>query len=90
MTAENVAQAYQFVASGNAEVGLVAGPLLLQDKAGPRGSWWLVPETLHVPIAQQALLLREHPGGRAFLAYLRGPEALAILRARGYGVPDDF
>jgi len=90
VTAENVAQAYQFVASGNAEVGLVAGPLLLQDEAGPRGSWWLVPETLHAPIAQQALLLRETPAGRTFLEYLRGPEALAILRARGYGVPDDF
>jgi molybdate transport system substrate-binding protein len=89
-TAENVAQAYQFVASGNAEVGLVAWPLLLQGEAGPTGSWWRVPETLHAPIAQQAVLLRENPGGRAFLAYLRGAEALAILRARGYGVPDDF
>lgn len=90
VTAENVAQAYQFVASGNAEVGLVAWPLLLQGEAGPRGSWWRVPESLHAPIAQQAVLLREDPGGRAFLEYLRGPQALAILRARGYGVPDDF
>ena len=79
VTAENVAQAYQFVASGNAEVGLVAGPLLLQDEAGPRGSWWLVPETLHAPIAQQALLLREHPGGRAFLAYLPNLKTVILV-----------
>ena len=40
--------------------------------------------------SRPAVLLREGPGGRAFLAYLRSPEALAILRARGYGVPDDL
>ena len=68
----------------------MAWPLLLQGEAGPQGSWWRVPASLHAPIAQQAVLLRENPGGRAFLSYLRGPEALAILRARGYGVADDF
>lgn len=90
VTGDNVAQAYQFAASGNAEIGLVAWSLLLQGEAGPGGSWWQVPESLHAPIAQQAVLLRENPGGRAFLEYLRGPDALAILRARGYGVPDDL
>lgn len=90
VVAENVAQAYQYVASGNAELGLLAWPLLLQGASPPTGSWWRVPQDLHGAIDQQAVLLRESAAGRAFIDYLRGEEALAIIRAQGYGVPDDF
>jgi molybdate transport system substrate-binding protein len=90
VTAENVAQAYHFAASGGAELGLVAWPLLRAGGAAPPGSWWRVPAELHAPIEQQAVLLRDETAGREFLAFLRDPEALAILRAQGYGVPDDF
>jgi molybdate transport system substrate-binding protein len=81
----NVAQAYQFVATGNAEVGLVA---LSQVAGHGRGSRWPVPAELHPPIAQDAVLLRrgaENPAARAFLDFLRGPEAEAVKRTFGYG-----
>ena len=48
---ENVGQAFQYVVSGNAELGLVAWSQLHQGHKPKRGSWWLVPESLHGPIA---------------------------------------
>jgi molybdate transport system substrate-binding protein len=84
---ESVAQAYQFVFTGNAELGFVA----LSQVRGPdqpaTGSWWLVPRELHAPIAQDALLLRqaaEPAAAQALLNYLRRPEAIQLLRQFGY------
>jgi molybdate transport system substrate-binding protein len=86
---ENVAQAFQFVASGNAELGFVA---LSQVERGGRaivdGSFWKVPTELHQPIEQQALLLRNRDVARGFLRFLRSDEARAIIRQYGYTTPD--
>lgn len=49
---ENIAQTYQFVASGNAELGFVA----YSQVKGKAGSHWLVPASLHSPLRQDALL----------------------------------
>jgi len=84
----NVAQAYQFVASGNAELGFVA---LAQVAGHEQGSRWIAPETLHAPIAQDAVLLSrgaESEAARAFLAFLRGPRARAVKQKYGYGPGD--
>ena len=81
----NVAQAFQFVYSGNAGVGLVALSLVARLSSG---SQWLVPDSLHSPIAQDAVLLRRgvsNPAAAAFLAFLRGPEADAVRNKYGYG-----
>lgn len=87
---ENIGQAHQFVASGNAELGLVALAQISGPGRSESGSRWLVPERHHAPIRQQAVLLRraaDTEAAQAFLAYLRGPEAAATLRAFGYAVP---
>lgn len=81
----NVAQAYQFVETGNAELGFVA---LSQTAGGDGGSRWLVPERLHAPIAQDAVLLKrgaDNPAARDFLEFLKGPRARAVNNAYGYG-----
>ncbi len=84
---ENIAQAYQFVATGNAPLGFVA---LSQVFAGGRireGSAWIVPAALHEPIRQDALVLdkgRDNPAAAALMQYLRGDKARAIIRAHGY------
>lgn len=83
----NVAQAYQFVATGNAELGFVA-LAQLSDRAG--GSRWLVPQDWHAPIKQDAVLLAhaaDNPAARAFLAYLHSAEAQAVIAAAGYALP---
>jgi molybdate transport system substrate-binding protein len=81
----SIGQAYDFVRSGAAELGFVAQSQII-DEAG--GSRWLVPETLHDPIAQDAVLLKvgaANPAAKAFLAFLKGAEARAIVRRYGYG-----
>ena len=83
---ENVAQAYQYVASGNAELGFVAYAQIVQA-GGPTGSFWEVPPELHTPIEQQAVLLREDEVARALLAFTRGDEGRAIIAAHGYRTP---
>lgn len=83
---ESVGQAFGFVRSGAAELGLVALSQVLVA-AGEDGSTWIVPESLHAPIEQQAVLLRDAAESRAFLAFLRGETAGAIIAASGYGAP---
>jgi len=84
---ENVAQAYQFVATGNAQSGLVAlSQLLLGDGAG-RGAYRIIPDELHTPIRQDALLLRSGTAAEAFLKYLRSEPAARLIREAGYGLP---
>lgn len=81
---ENIAQAWQFVATGNAPLGFVAVAQLNPDLGG---SWWLVPDTLHSPIRQQAVLLRQGEGStaaQAFYRFLKQPPAGNIIRAYGY------
>ena len=87
---ENVGQAFQFVVSGNAELGLVAWSQLHQDNRPMQGSWWLVPESLHEPIEQQAVQVKAGKAAQDFLAFLRSEKAIEIFRAYGYGVPDDL
>ncbi len=82
----NIAQTYQFVETGNAELGFVSLSQIVRHRAGSR---WLVPQALYPPIAQDAVLLvqgRENSAARQFLAFLGGPEAAAIKREFGYGV----
>ena len=82
----SITQAYQFTATGAAELGFVA---LSQVIEAPGGSRWLVPSDLYAPIDQGAILLStgdKNPAARAFLQFLRGPEAKAIIRRYGYQV----
>lgn len=87
VTGSSIGQAFAFVSTGAAELGFVA----LSQLAGRRdGSRWIVPEPLHAPIAQAAALTASGAGNataRAFLAYLRSPDAQAVMRRFGYGVP---
>ena len=81
---QNVSQAHQFVRTGNAELGFLA---LSQVAGSSDGSRWLVPEHLHAPIRQQAVLLeagRDNPAATRFLEFLGSGAAREILRRHGY------
>ncbi|MGC2199070.1 MAG: molybdate ABC transporter substrate-binding protein [Stellaceae bacterium] len=83
---ENISQAYQFVATGNAEVGFVALSQVARDP--DKGSRWIVPSNLYKPIAQDAILLKrgaDNPAAKAFIAFLKGKEAHAVIEKFGYG-----
>ncbi|MGZ5986768.1 MAG: molybdate ABC transporter substrate-binding protein [Caulobacteraceae bacterium] len=82
----SITQAYQFVDTGAAEVGFVAYSQVIDVKGGSR---WLVPAADHAPIEQQAILLKTgeaNPAARAFLAFLKGPAAVKIVKTYGYEV----
>jgi len=86
---QNIGQTFQFVATGNAELGFVA----LSQVAGPNtpkgGSRWEVPQSLYRPIEQDAALLQRgaaNPAARAFLDFLRGQRARELIATYGYGV----
>ena len=85
---KNIAQTYQFVDTGNAEFGFVA---LSQIARHARGARWIVPETLYAAIRQDAVLLNVGVGNeaaKAFLSFLRGPDAEAVKKKFGYGIGD--
>jgi molybdate transport system substrate-binding protein len=87
VSGENVAQALQFVATGNAQAGLVALAQVLLLSPDLRDAYRLIPAELHAPIEQQALLLRPGAPAEAFLGYLRGERAAAQILQAGYAVP---
>jgi len=86
---ESIGQAFQFVASGNAELGLVALSQVAVPGQPAPGSWWAVPQQLYTPIRQDAALLQPGAGSaaaRALLDYLRSEPARVVIRAWGYGL----
>lgn len=87
VTGESVAQAYQFVATGNAEAGFVALSQVAAPGRSAAGSYWLVPADWHTPLRQDAVLLKAgaaNPAARALLDYLKTEPARQLIRAHGY------
>jgi molybdate transport system substrate-binding protein len=85
VTGQDIGQTYSFIKTGNAELGFVAWAQLCRPGEPIAGSYWLVPESLHRPIEQEAVLLRDTAAARALLEFVRGAEARAIIRSFGYG-----
>ncbi len=87
---ENIGQAFQYVATGNAELGFVAMSQLAGAAQAVGGSRWVVPPELYRPVRQQAVLLKRAEASEAaaaFIAFLQSAAAKAILVHRyGYGV----
>lgn len=84
---ENIAQTHQFVLSGNAELGFVALSQVMDGGKIGAGSAWLVPPGLHEPIHQDAVLLnagKGKPAAEAWLDYLKGDKARAVIKSFGY------
>lgn len=84
---QSITQTHQFIATGNAELGFVALSQVYKDGQLSSGSAWMVPAELHTPIKQDGLLLKkgEHnPAAAAFIEYLKGAKAAAIIKSYGY------
>jgi molybdate transport system substrate-binding protein len=94
VTAENITQAYQFIGSGNAELGFVALSQVHKDEKGDKGtkfegSSWLVPANLYTPIRQDAIVLEPGKGKaavEALMKFLKGDKARAIIKSFGYAL----
>lgn len=83
---ENIAQTWQFVETGHAELGFVALSQIIGRDS--EGAYWPVPAKLHRPIRQGAVALgpgAEREPVRAFLKFLKSSEGRAIIASYGYG-----
>jgi molybdate transport system substrate-binding protein len=86
---ENITQAYQFISTGNAELGFVALSQVYKDGKITSGSAWIVPTNLYEPIRQDAVILGKsggNPAAKALVDYLKGPKATAVIKSYGYGL----
>jgi molybdate transport system substrate-binding protein len=84
---ESITQAYQFTATGNAELGFVALSQIYKDGQYAPGSYWLVPPALYTQIRQDAVLLvrgKDNAAATALLTYLKSDAAKQVIRAHGY------
>jgi molybdate transport system substrate-binding protein len=89
--AENVAQTYQFVNSGNADLGFIALSQVLGSNKITKGYYWLVPDSMHRPIKQDVVFLRsgeKSQGAKAFVAFLHTDKARGIIAQYGYLTTD--
>ncbi len=89
---ENISQTFQFVSTGNAELGFIAFAQVIDINTGKigSGSGWPIPDNLHSPFNQTAVLLKtgaENPASIALVNFLKSPKALAIIEKYGFGLP---
>jgi molybdate transport system substrate-binding protein len=92
--AESIAQAYQFVVTGNAQIGFLALSQVV-DPQSPlfgKGQYWRVPPTSYPPINQAAVILKRgqnNPVVHEFFKFLKSDEAIALIKKSGYSMPSD-
>lgn len=87
---ENIAQAAQFVQTGNAEAGIVALSLVLAPRNAGVGRWVEIPAAHHSPLEQGVVLTRlgaANPAAKRYMSYLRSPAARAIFERYGFRLP---
>ncbi|MHB8165366.1 MAG: molybdate ABC transporter substrate-binding protein [Sulfuricella sp.] len=84
---ESIGQTYQFIVTGNAELGFVALSQVYEDGKIRSGSAWIVPAGMYNPIRQDAVLLTKgkgNPAAEALMKYLKGDKAKAVIKSYGY------
>jgi molybdate transport system substrate-binding protein len=90
VTGESITQTYQFAATGNAELAFIALAQVTKDGKVTEGSWWIVPGEMYNPIKQSAVQLtaaKDPAAAKAFLIFLKGEKAAAVIRGFGYAMP---
>jgi molybdate transport system substrate-binding protein len=86
---ESIGQTYQFVSTENAQLGFVALSQISIDGRITQGSAWVVPQSMHAPLKQDAVLLnagKDNAAAHALLKYLQGDTARAIITRYGYAL----
>lgn len=86
---DNIAQTFQFIATGNAELGFVALSQVAPPDKPAGGSYWVVPAKMYAPILQDAALLKKgeaNPAAQAFMKFLQSDKARIVIKAFGYDI----
>ncbi len=86
VTAENIAQAAQFVDSGNADAGLISLTSAMTPRMATAGSYFVIPRDLYPPIEQGAVIISKsahRDEARKLLNYLLSAPVQALLAKSG-------
>lgn len=89
VTGESIGQTFNFIATGNAELGFVALAQVLEGGKLKSGSMWVVPAQYHAPIIQDAVILNRaasNPAAKAWMELLKTPQSKELIRSYGYAV----
>jgi molybdate transport system substrate-binding protein len=85
---ENIAQTAQFATSGSTQGGIIALSLAKAPAVAALGTFALLPERLHQPLAQRMVLLKDAPAAVvAFYDFLAKPAAQTIMVRYGFAMP---
>jgi len=87
---ENIAQAAQFVETGNAQAGLIALSHAVAPALKDRGRYWKVPLDAYPTLNQATVVLsksKQKDAARKFLDFVRTPEATSLLTSCGFTLP---
>jgi molybdate transport system substrate-binding protein len=89
---DNVAQALQFVQSGNAQIGIVALSLALSPTIRPEGRFWEVPLEKYPRMEQGGVILKwakDPDAARALRTFLTGADGRSVLKRYGFFLPEE-
>lgn len=87
---ENVSQAAQFAASGNAQGGIIAYSLAIAPAVSARGRFELIPANWHSPLRQRMVLLQgAGPVAESFYRYMQQAPARQLLERYGFKLPGE-
>src|SRR5690606_22540418 len=85
---QNIGQAYTLIATGNAELGLVALSQLVHQKFSAKDHYQVIPDSYYEPIVQSAILVSDKEAAADFFRFIQSEEAINIITQSGYGVPE--
>lgn len=89
---ENIAHSAQFVQTGNAQVGILALSLAVSPELSRKGSYSLIPETMHKPL-EQGFIITRRGGGKPlagkFADYMGTKQVRAIMTKYGFVLPGE-
>jgi molybdate transport system substrate-binding protein len=89
---ENIAQTAQFVETGNAQVGIIALSLAVNEQLARKGGYWLIPDDLHEPLEQGFVITKRAEGSelaKQFAAYMDSKSARTIMTKYGFVLPGE-
>lgn len=85
---ENITQTAQFATSGSAQGGIIALSLAKAPAVASLGTFELLPERLHEPLAQRMVLMKDAPAALVeFYDYLGKPKAQEVMVRYGFTMP---
>jgi molybdate transport system substrate-binding protein len=89
---ESIAHAFQYVVTGNAQVGFVALSQIVdpQSPVYQKGHYWILPHADYKPINQGAIITQrgaDNEATQAFMKFIKTPKAIEIIKRYGYNIP---